>query len=107
MSVVAVFVTCPDEPTAQAIAHHLIEKRLAACVNRLPAIRSLYLWEEAVCEDSESLLMIKTTEAGFEPLKAAILAHHPYEVPEVIALPVTQGSAPYLQWVEASVKSQS
>jgi periplasmic divalent cation tolerance protein len=107
MSVCVVLVTCPDEPVAKAIASDLIQNRHAACVNILPAITSLYLWEGAVCEDSEWLLVIKTTHAAFERLEAQIMAIHPYEVPEIIALPVTEGSTPYLQWVQKSVRSQS
>lgn len=107
MSVCVVFVTCPNEPVAKAIASSLIQNRHAACVNILPAITSLYLWEGEVCEDGEWLLMIKTTHAAFEKLEEQIVALHPYDVPEVIALPVTEGSTPYLQWVQRSVRSQS
>lgn len=93
--------TCPDPATAAAIAGTLVEESLAACVNQLPGVRSTYRWQGDVHTDEEVLLLIKTTGRRFEALKARLLALHPYELPELVALPVTAGHAPYLDWVRA------
>jgi len=99
--VLLVFCTCPDEETATGIAEALVVERLAACVNRLPASTSVYLWQDKVERDTETLLLIKTTNARFEALRARLCALHPYELPEVIAIPVTKGLPAYLRWVTA------
>ena len=101
MSVLVVFCTCPDEASAARIAHALVEERLAACVNRVPGLRSTYRWRGAVHEDSEVLLVIKTGEDRFEALRERVVALHPYELPELIAVKVAAGLAPYLRWVVA------
>jgi periplasmic divalent cation tolerance protein len=93
--------TCPDPATAQEIAGALVDESLAACVNQLPGVRSTYRWQGAVHTDEEVLLVIKTTAGRFEALKARLLALHPYELPELVALSVTDGHAPYLDWVRA------
>lgn len=103
MSVLVVFCTCPDEASAARIARALVDERLAACVNRLPGVRSTYRWKDAVHEDSEVLLVIKTAEDRFEALRERVVALHPYELPELVAVKVAAGSAPYLRWVEAEV----
>lgn len=77
-------------------------ERLAACVNRLAGISSTYRWQGAVITDSEELLVIKTTAGRFDALKARLLALHPYEVPELIAVPATHGHGAYLDWVRSS-----
>ena len=100
MSVLVVLCTCPDEASAARIAHALVEERLAACVNRVPGVRSTYRWKDAVHEDSEVLLVIKTAEDRFEALRERVVALHPYELPELVAVKVAAGSAPYLRWVE-------
>ena len=94
-----VLVTAPDPEKAAEIARALVEERLAACGNVLPGLRSIYRWEGKVQDDREALLLLKTTRARFEALRARVLALHPYQVPEVIALPVEAGSAPYLAWI--------
>ncbi len=94
---------CPDDATAQSIAEALVDERLAACVNRLSGIHSTYRWQGAVIRDDESLLLIKTTAARFEALRTRLLALHPYELPELVAVPVTHGHAAYLDWVRAGV----
>ncbi|HSN71094.1 MAG TPA: divalent-cation tolerance protein CutA [Steroidobacteraceae bacterium] len=99
-NVIVAFTTCP-EAAAAAIAEALVRERLAACVNQIPSVRSTYLWKDAVTQDQEDLLMIKTTRDRFEALAARIQTLHPYEVPELIALPVDAGSDPYLAWVRA------
>jgi periplasmic divalent cation tolerance protein len=97
------YCTCPDAASAQAIAGTLVGERLAACVNRLPGVASTYRWQGEVTTDSEELLLIKTTAACFEALKARLLALHPYELPELVAVPVERGHAAYLDWVRTSV----
>lgn len=91
--------TCPDAASAQRLAETLVGERLAACVNHLPGVLSTYRWQGEVQTDSEELLLIKTTAERFEALKARVLALHPYELPELIALPVDRGHTTYLDWV--------
>jgi periplasmic divalent cation tolerance protein len=91
---------CPDAQVAQAIAHQLVERRLAACVNVLAPCRSVYEWQGKVCEDSEVPLLIKTTAASYAAVEALIRALHPYDLPEIVALDVTAGLPAYLAWVE-------
>jgi periplasmic divalent cation tolerance protein len=98
-----VLVTVPDPGTAAELARALVEERLAACGNVLPGLRSIYRWEGRVHDEAEALLVLKTTRARFEALRQAVLRMHPYQVPEVIALPVEAGSAPYLAWLGAQV----
>ncbi|WP_242345783.1 divalent-cation tolerance protein CutA [Anaeromyxobacter terrae] len=94
-----VLVTTPSAEKAAEIARALVEERLAACGNVVPAVRSIYRWEGKVQDDAEALLLLKTTRARFEALRERVLALHPYDVPEVIALSVEAGSAPYLAWI--------
>jgi periplasmic divalent cation tolerance protein len=101
---VVVLVTCPSAEKAAEIARALVGERLAACGNVVPAVRSLYRWEGKVQDDAEALLVLKTSRDRFEALRTRVLALHPYEVPEVIALPVEAGHAPYLDWIEASTR---
>ncbi len=98
-----VLCTCPDITAADAIATALLEARLAACVNRIEGIESLYRWEGSIRKDQEVLLLIKTTAVAFGEVESAISDLHPYELPEIIGVPVTQGSAPYLDWLTKSV----
>ncbi|MHB1058438.1 MAG: divalent-cation tolerance protein CutA [Rhodanobacter sp.] len=101
-AVLLCYCSCPDAASARAIAEALVGERLAACVNRLPGIHSTYRWQGAVTSDSEELLLIKTTVACFDALKARLLGLHPYELPELIAVPVACGHAAYLDWVRAN-----
>jgi len=101
---IVVFVTAGNSDEAAAIARSLVEKRLAACVNVLPGVASWYWWEEKVTEDREVLLMIKTSRDRFDDLEKEVLRQHSYAVPEVIALPVVEGSKNYLNWIEESLK---
>lgn len=89
---------------AERLARSLVEKGFAACVNIVPSVVSVYRWQGAVERAPELLLVIKTTGERFEELKAALLAQHPYEVPELIALPIRAGSDRYLEWLSASVR---
>ena len=96
--IVVVYVTAPVE-VAPAIARQLVESKLAACVNIVPAIRSIYSWEGATQDEAESLMIIKTARATFESLRESIVKIHPYQTAEVIALPIEAANAPYREWV--------
>lgn len=100
--IIALF-TCVDEEQAFLIARALIEERLAACVNVLPSIQSIYRWKGAVESAKEVLLLAKTTEHVFPALRDRIVELHSYEVPEVIAVPVAAGLEAYLSWVRESI----
>jgi len=91
--------TCPNAESASRIARALVEERLAACVNRVPGLTSVYRWQGEIHEDNEVLLLIKTQHERFESLRARIIELHPYDVPEVIALEIAAGHAPYLEWL--------
>lgn len=97
-----VFVTAPRD-RAPELARALVDRRLCACVNLVDGIRSFYRWEGAVEDDPEALLVIKTTTGVLERLRSVILELHPYDLPEIIALPVTEGHLPYLAWVRDEV----
>ncbi|WP_345984451.1 divalent-cation tolerance protein CutA [Sulfurimonas sp. HSL-1656] len=101
---IIVYCTCPDELSAKDIAEAVVKEQLCACVNRLPAVMSHYIFKGEYCEDEEMLLIIKTTAAAFESLKTRIEALHPYDVPEIIAAPIVAGNDSYLAWLQASVK---
>lgn len=93
--------TLPDEASAEALARRLVEQHLAACVNVLAACRSVYRWKDTVESAPEVPLLIKTTRGRYDALQQAIRAQHPYELPEIIAVPVTEGLPEYLTWVAA------
>lgn len=99
-----VLCTCPTRSVAAAITTALLEQELAACVNRLPGIKSSYRWKGQVEEDEELLLMIKTTRDHLPEVERAIGQLHPYELPEVIGVPISAGSQPYLDWIRSSTK---
>jgi periplasmic divalent cation tolerance protein len=101
---IVVLVTAPSAEKAAEIARAVVEERLAACGNVVPQLRSIYRWEGKVQDDAEALLVLKTTRARFDALRDRVVALHPYEVPEVIALPVEAGSAPYLAWIAAGTR---
>jgi len=94
-----VLLTAPDAACAQRIARTLVEERLAACVNVMPGLRSLYRWEGRVEDAAEVLLVAKTHAGRAAALAARVAELHPYELPEVLELPVVGGSKPYLAWV--------
>jgi periplasmic divalent cation tolerance protein len=96
-----VLTNLPDEATAHALASHLVESRLAACVNVLAPCRSVYRWQGALEEAAEVPLLIKTSAERYAALEAAIRARHPYELPEILAVPVMRGLPAYLDWVAA------
>jgi periplasmic divalent cation tolerance protein len=94
-----VLTNLPDQASADALATALVDARLAACVNILPPCRSVYRWQGALENATEVPLLIKTDSARYSALETAIRAQHPYQLPEVIALTVTQGLPAYLAWV--------
>src|ERR1700748_3288065 len=95
--------TCANETEALRIARSLVDERLAACVNVLPPVRSIYRWQGAVEEALEILITIKTTAERFPALHSRLLTLHSYETPEIIALPIADGSEPYLRWIREQV----
>ncbi len=100
-----VMITAPSKEVAAGIARRLLEKKLAACVNILPPIRSLYTWEGKVHDDEETLMLAKTRMELFESeLVPAVKEMHPYDVPEIIALPIQMGSKDYLDWIDEVTK---
>ena len=98
-NVLVVLTNCPDVEVADRIARTIVEQRLAACVNRLAPVESVYRWQGAVERATEVPLLIKTTRERYVEIEQAIRALHPYEVPEIIAMPVSAGLASYLRWV--------
>lgn len=103
----AAFVTAPDETVAKSLARGLVTNKLAACVNIVPKIVSIYEWEGSVNEDSEVLLMIKTTTTKVDEISKYIRENHPYQVAEVISFPIENGNPPYLEWITSVLaKSQ-
>jgi periplasmic divalent cation tolerance protein len=103
MSRLLVLCTVGKVEDAEWIGREVVEQRLAACVNVLPPIASIYRWKGEVERNEEILMLIKTTRERFEALREAILSMHSYELPEIIALDITAGSAPYLAWLDAAV----
>ena len=104
MPVLVVFSTFGSADKAAEVARTLVSEGLAACVNLLPQVRSIYRWKGELCDDSETLAVIKTTSERFDAMKERLVSLHPYEVAEVIALPVENGHAPYLDWVASETK---
>lgn len=103
MTVLVCLTTCPDAESAERIAEALVGEGLAACVNLVPGVTSIYRWQGAVERADEVLLVLKTTEGGFAALRERLIALHPYELPELIAVPVDLGLAAYLDWVREQI----
>jgi periplasmic divalent cation tolerance protein len=101
---VVVLSTVASAADAERIGTALVERGLAACVNVVPGLVSLYRWKGALEREEERLLLIKTRRDRFAELRAALVALHPYEVPEVLALPIADGHAPYLQWLDENTR---
>ena len=100
-----VFVTAPEAAVGRQIAHSLVESHLAACVNLVPGVTSIYRWQDEIQEDSEVLLVIKTRESRCADLAERVAQLHPYDVPEVLTLPVNGGSETYLSWLRGETSS--
>ena len=100
-----VLVTAPDIDTARRMASVILTERLAACANLVPGIESHYWWKGKLESSGEVLMILKTTRDALEPLERCILAAHPYQVPEFVVLPFTNGSSTYLDWLRAEVHS--
>ena len=99
-----VLCTVPDAETAGMLARRLVEEKLAACCNIVAGIKSVYRWQGEIHEDDEHLLLIKTTSAVYDMLQARIAELHPYDTPEILALPVNQGLQKYLNWLEQNTQ---
>jgi periplasmic divalent cation tolerance protein len=97
--VLVVLVTAPSAEKAAELGRALVSERLAACANVVPGIRSVYWWDGKVQDEPEALILLKTTRARFEELRDRVLALHPYQVPEVVALGIEAGSDRYLEWI--------
>ena len=104
-SAIIIFITASSSEEAQNIATALVEEKLVACVNIIPQIRSIYWWEGKVCQDDEVMLISKTKQSLFTPLMDRVKTLHSYEVPEIIAFPISEGSPEYLSWIENVTKS--
>ncbi len=101
-----VITNLPDRESAEKLAALLVERRLAACVNILAPCTSVYRWQGEIQHDEEYPLLIKTAPACYADLEEAIRASHPYELPEIIAVPITHGLPAYLQWVEFETRNE-
>ena len=105
--VIVVLCTCPDRETARRLASDLVDRRLAACVNLVPGLESIYRWEGRTETSEECLMIAKTSNAGFERLRDRVVELHPYELPEIVAVPVIDGLPEYLEWVTGSIAGQT
>ena len=98
-----VLCTCPDQPSATSIAQTLINEQLAACVNIVPGIMSVYRWQGKIEKSSELLLLIKTKQTALPRIETTIIDRHPYELPEIISIPISNGLTDYLSWITDNV----
>jgi periplasmic divalent cation tolerance protein len=99
---IVVIMTAANEAEATRIAEMLVDRKLAACVQVLPQIQSIYVWKGEVQRESELLLLAKTTQENFDQVEREVRSVHSYETPEIIALPISDGSRPYLEWLTSS-----
>ncbi|CAF1275126.1 unnamed protein product [Adineta steineri] len=103
----ACITTVSNDETARKLARSIVESRLAACVNIIPGVRSIYEWQSTIHEDNELILMIKTRQEFVPQLIEFVKKNHPYDVPELIELPINSGNQDYLKWIDGIVKKQS
>lgn len=101
------FCTCPNHETAELLANDLVNKHLAACVSILPGLTSIYHWQGQIESAQEHLLIIKSTETNYLAIEKTLTALHPYEVPEIITIPITQGLPAYLNWLQINTSSKT
>lgn len=101
---IVVYITVPSLEVGNDLARLMVEQKLAACVNVIPGVISHYKWQDELHQDNEALLMAKTTRHRLEKLTEQVREHHPYELPEVIALPIIGGLGEYLDWIKENIK---
>lgn len=101
---IVVLITTPSQEEAEKLGNHLVDSKLGACVNIVSGISSIFFWEGKCRKETEALLLVKTKKSLFQPLCEAVLKRHSYSVPEIIALPMVEGSQSYLQWVEENTR---
>jgi len=106
MTEIVVFITVPSQNVAEQIGRHLVEQQLAACVNIVPSVTSIFRWEGKTCCEAEVLMILKTGQHLFKPLCEAVKKEHPYTTPEIIALPLVAGSEDYIRWVRGNILSE-
>jgi periplasmic divalent cation tolerance protein len=99
-----VLTNMPDAQSAQSLARRLVERKLAACINILPAVQSVYRWQGVIEEAAECTMMIKTTRARYMEIELAVKEAHPYQLPEIVALPIVAGLPAYLNWIAEETK---
>ncbi|MFC1724002.1 divalent-cation tolerance protein CutA [candidate division KSB1 bacterium] len=104
---IIIFITAPSHEEAEKIAFKLVEERLAACVNIIPGIKSVYIWKEELCRDDEYLLVVKSTKGKFKDIEKEVKELHSYEVPEIISFGIDQGSREYLNWINEVVSDKA
>ncbi len=97
---IIILTTCPDEEFAEEFARKLVDMKLAACVNILPAMTSIYRWEGSITKESEHQLLIKTASSNFASIEKLLQTEHPYELAELLMIPVLSGSTNYLNWIQ-------
>jgi len=103
---IVILVTTSSAEEATNIARTLVDEKLIACANIVPTVRSIFRWQGTVCDEAESLMIIKTVAANLEAITSRVKALHSYQVPEIIALPIVDGSAEYLKWVREETESE-
>jgi periplasmic divalent cation tolerance protein len=101
---IVVLVTVPNDAIASSIAHAMVSEKLAACVNVIPGVRSVYAWEGEICNEAELQCVLKTRRALFPAVRERVLDLHPYQIPEIIALPLVEGSDDYLAWLRDNTR---
>jgi len=104
-SPILVLTTFPDIDTAQQMSQEMVQAKLAACVNIVPAGQSIYMWKGEICKETEHIAIIKTTDNRYSELELYIKEQHPYELPEIITTPITAGSQDYLTWLTTNTTS--
>ncbi|RLK46529.1 periplasmic divalent cation tolerance protein [Alkalispirillum mobile] len=102
-----VYCTCPDETVAREVAGNLVERRLAACVNIVPGLTSVFFWEGEAQAEPEVLLLIKTSASAYPALEQAILELHPYELPEIVGVPLEKGLPGFLHWIHMETRGEA
>ena len=95
--------TCPDMHSAEELAQYLVENQLAACVNIMPSVHSIYRWQDAIASDEETMLLIKTRDDCYPAIQQVFEGYHPYDVPELICLSIERGLPAYLSWIDDSL----